>query len=96
VKKRRREKGKEKERSSKKEPTKKKKPTKKRKGEPKNVSEEKATFRVNSQRLFLTYPRCGMNPLEMLSKLKEKRLLTSNPIQEYIVAKELHQVLTFE
>jgi hypothetical protein len=89
--KRQREKGKEKESQS----IRKKKKTTKKRVDNQNVNESKGSFRVNSQRLFLTYPQCGMDPLEMLSKLKETRLLTSNPIQEYIVAKELHQVLTF-
>lgn len=73
----------------------KKKPTKKRRSDPQNVNEEKAKFRIASRQLFLTYPQCGMDPLEMLSELRGTRLLSSNPIQEYIVAQEKHKVLFF-
>jgi len=47
---------------------------------------EKKGYRLNCKQLFLTYPKMDKSKEEVLSSLREKRL----PIQDYIIARELH------
>jgi len=49
----------------------------------------KKRYRLNSKTLYLTYPKCPITVEETLAYLEVKL----GEIQEYIIARELHQVL---
>ena len=54
----------------------------------KSTVKSSAVFRIRGKSLFLTYPRCGLLPEEVLSQLILK--FKKNVIDDYVIARELH------
>jgi hypothetical protein len=48
-------------------------------------------FRINTQQLFLTYPKCPISPTICLELLNRLPIIISNKIEIYIIAQEKHQ-----
>lgn len=48
-------------------------------------------FRIDSKQFFLTYPKCNLEPVDVLERLKNRFLLKSVVLTKYVIAKELHK-----
>lgn len=52
----------------------------------KGKEKEKSEFRINARNLFLTYPKCDLEPEEALSLLRPEL-----DFEDYVIAQEMHE-----